>query len=364
MPFGIGQLVDYEPAAVLDSGDFVAAFDRALDEIGWRAKSSLQGREIGGWLHGIGFACFVESGAGGAKEQARIRVAPDGTLDVFVGSASSGQGHETVFTQICADALGLPMDQIRVKCASTDELSEGFGTWHSRSAVMCGNAVRVAAEALVDRLRPLAIDYLGRPNMEIDWIDGGFHEVGAGRCVALPALARFAAGRRELIDITGVFEHSGLKPFSYGANAAHVAVDPGTGQIKVLDFVGVEDIGKVLNPMIAHGQALGAIVQGLGGALLEELVYDEDGQLLTASFADYLLPTASDFPQIRTFFLDLARAPGNLLGAKGGGEGGIVAVAAAIGNAVSAALRPLGVEVRNLPLSPPRVRALVTGVAT
>src|SRR5207244_425054 len=135
-------------------------------------------------------------------------------------------------------------------------------------------------------------------------------------------------------------------PFSYGTNAAHVAVDPCTGHVDVLDFVGIEDIGTVLNPMIAHGQAEGAIVQGLGGVFLEHLMYDEAGQLLTASLADYLMPTASDFPSIRGRFLNLAPAPGNPLGAKGGGEGGLVAVAAAIGNAVSAALSSFGVQAR------------------
>jgi aerobic carbon-monoxide dehydrogenase large subunit len=172
-------------------------------------------------------------------------------------------------------------------------------------------------------------------------------------------LAAFAAERGETIDVTGTFEHVGMKPFSYGTHAAHVAVDPRTGRVELLDFIAIEDIGRVLNPLIAHGQALGAIVQGLGGTFMEHLRYDEDGQLLTASLADYLLPTAADFPAIRGKFMDLAPAPGNPLGIKGAGEGGIVAVAAAVTNAVSAALSSFGVQVFNLPISPPGVWQLI-----
>jgi carbon-monoxide dehydrogenase large subunit len=158
------------------------------------------------------------------------------------------------------------------------------------------------------------------------------------------------------------------RPSKHGTDtvchAAQVAVDPRTGKIVLLDYVAIEDIGRILNPLIAHGQAVGAIVQGLGGAIMEHLQYDEHGQVLTASLMDYLLPTAADFPNIRGKFLELALAPGNPLGAKGAGEGGIVAVAAAIANAVSAALSSFGVQVRSLPLSPPRVWQLIRESST
>jgi carbon-monoxide dehydrogenase large subunit len=172
-------------------------------------------------------------------------------------------------------------------------------------------------------------------------------------------LASFCAARGETIDVTGTFEYAGLKPFSYGTHAAHVAVDPRTGRVRVIDFVAVEDIGRVLNPLIAHGQALGAILQGLGGTFMEHLRYDDEGQLLTASLADYLVPTAVDFPAIRGEFMELALAPGNPLGVKGAGEGGIVAVPAAVTNAVSAALSSFKVQVFDLPISPPNVWALI-----
>jgi carbon-monoxide dehydrogenase large subunit len=161
MPFDIGRLVSYEPPAQFDSGDFGAIFERALTEIGWHDKQALQGSKVDGWYHGMGVACFVESGAGGAKEHARVRMMQDGSLEVYVGSTSSGQGHETVFAQVCADVLGLPLDSIRVICASTDELEEGLGTWHSRSAVMAGNAVRETALKFLERLHGVASDYFG-----------------------------------------------------------------------------------------------------------------------------------------------------------------------------------------------------------
>jgi carbon-monoxide dehydrogenase large subunit len=361
MPFDIGRLVTYEEPAQFDSGDFGAVLEQALKEIGWPGKADIQGRKIDGWYHGIGFASFVESSAGGAKEKARIRLASNGMLEVYVGATSSGQGHETVFAQVCADELQILQDGIRVICASTDELEEGFGTWHSRSAVMSGNAVRTTAHAFVDRLRSVASDYFGRPNVAIEWQGGVFHRSDTDARVDLATLAAFSAARGETIDVTGTFDYTGMKPFSYGTHAAHVAVDPRTGRVKLIDFIAIEDIGRVLNPLIAHGQALGAIVQGLGGTFMEHLRYDEDGQLLTASLADYLLPTAADFPAIRGKFMELALAPGNPLGVKGAGEGGIVAVAAAVANAVSAALSSFGVQVLSLPISPPSVWRLIRG---
>ena len=359
MPFNMGKLTTYEPAAEFDSGDYPSLFESALKEIRWDALQAIQGREVDGWYHGVGLSCFSESGAGGKTEQARIRLAEDGTLDLFVGATNSGQGHETVFCQVCADALGLPLEKIRVKCASTDELEAGAGSFHSRSAVMSGNAVYQTAQTFLESSRAAAIKYLGRPNAELSWNDGAFNQEGSDVKVTLDVLAFHMAAKGEIIDISDTFVNETRKPFSYGTNAAHVAVDPRTGRVKIVDFVAIEDIGTVLNPLVAHGQSEGAIVQGLGGVFLERIIYDEAGQLVTASFADYLLPTATDFPNIRSAFLNLAPAPGNPLGAKGAGEGGLVAVAGAICNAISAALASFNVQVRELPVSPPRLWHLI-----
>jgi carbon-monoxide dehydrogenase large subunit len=359
LPYNIGSLVDYEGPAEYDNGDYHAAFAKALDEIKWDQRSALQGKQVDGWYMGTGLACFVESGAGGNLEKARMRLQPDGSIGVIVGAASSGQGHETIFAQICSDTLRVPFDLISVRCASTDELSQGFGTWHSRSAVMSGNAVKNTAGLFYEQLQAEARSLLGGPNSEIEFVGGVFFSDHGRKSVSLKEMAAELTRVGRSIDLEGSFEHVGKKPFSYGTHAAHVAVNPRNGRVKIIDFIAIEDIGTIINPLVAHGQSLGAIVQGLGGVFLEELVYDDAGQLLTASFADYRVPTATDFPNIRSLFINSTPAPGNPLGAKGAGEGGIVAVAAAISNAVSAALAPLGVGINQLPISPPRLWELL-----
>jgi len=156
---------------------------------------------------------------------------------------------------------------------------------------------------------------------------------------------------------------SNKRTYSYGAHAAYVAVDPRTGHVEVIDYVAVEDVGRIINPLTLHGQCVGAVVQGLGGAFLEHFIYDENGQLLTGSFADYLMPTASDFPNIRAVALEDKPSPNNPLGAKGAGEGGIIPVGGVVANAVAAALSPLGVQPHDLPLSPPRVWQMIKDAA-
>ncbi len=362
MPYGIGKLVPYEnEPEFYDTGDYHAAFERALAEIGWDRLKGDQGIERDGWRYGIGLACFVESGGAGPRENARVELRPDGGVDLYTGSSAMGQGHETVFAQICAETLGLDADQIRVFHGSTTLLEEGFGTYASRGVIMGGNSARVAAENLIDALRPLAAKGLGLPNAEIHWEIGYFKTEDGNRSVNLRELAAVAAAAGQVVKADGTFSLSKVT-FSYGAHAAYVAVEPRTGRVKLLDYVAVEDIGRAINPLIVHGQAVGALVQGLGGAFLENLRYDESGQLLTGSLADYLMPTAPDFPVLRCVALEIAPALSNPLGAKGAGEGGLVAVGGAIGNAVSAALRGVGREVTALPLSLSSVWSLTAEV--
>ena len=325
MPYPLATIRPPEKKEELDTGDYTITLDRVLAEFAWEDRRKLQGKLVDGVYHGLAVGCFIEGGASGPQENARLRIEADGSVSLFIGSASVGQGLETVCTQIAADALGVPMEKVRVFHGSTTYLREGFGSYHSRSVVMGGSAIVRAAEALKERMQ----------------------EAGPGDYAGLEAEGSFANN----------FRHT----YSYGAAAAHVTVDPRTGDVKVVDLVLAEDIGRVINPLTANGQAIGAMVQGLGGALLENVVYDADGQLLTGSFADYLMPLASDYPNLRAIMLGNSPSPGNPLGAKGGGEGGVVPIGGLIANAVAGALASLGVEPRELPLSRPKVWELIHG---
>jgi carbon-monoxide dehydrogenase large subunit len=352
MPYRLAKVLDPDIETECDSGDYRATLDRCLEEIGWAEKTKMQGKLIDGRYRGLAIGCYIEGGASGPRENARLVLEPDGSVVVYVGSSSVGQGVETVFAQIAADALELPMERVKdVFHGSTDHLGEGFGSYSSRSVVMGGSAILAAATRLREAIRVAAASRLGWQPEEVK-ID---HDSAVGpdrRSIALKDLAD--AG----ISADGTYSSS-KRTYSYGAHAAHVAVDPKTGHVELIDYVAVEDVGRIINPRTLHGQCVGAIVQGLGGALLEQFVYDDDGQLLTGSFADYLTPTASDFPTIRTIALENAPSPNNPLGAKGAGEGGIIPVGGVIANAVAAALSSLGVEPRELPLSPPRVWQLI-----
>jgi aerobic carbon-monoxide dehydrogenase large subunit len=352
MPYNYGRLVPYDSDTVYDSGDYHATFERCLQEIGWNDKASLQGALIKGCYHGLGVACFVESGGSG-RENARIALGQNGFVSVSVGSSALGQGIETSFAQIAGDALGLPMSRIRVLHGSTSLLDQGFGSFHGRSIVMGGPAVLDAAAKLLDMLRQKAAKRLNCVPEDIHFIDGRAHAPD-GQSADFGA---FVSGS-ELLIADGTFASS-KRTYSYGAHAAHVGVDPRTGQVDVLDYVSVEDVGRMINPLVVRGQKIGSIVQGLGGVFLEHLIYDEQGQLLTGSLADYLVPTATDFPNVRAVSLELHPSPMNPLGAKGAGEDGIISVAAAVANAVAAALAPLGVEPKALPLSPARLWRLI-----
>jgi carbon-monoxide dehydrogenase large subunit len=348
MPYQLAKILVLDIETECDSGDYSVTLDRCLSEFGWTAKAGLQGKLIDGRYHGLGLGCYIEGGASGPKENARLKLEADGSVSVFVGSSSVGQGVETVFAQIAADALEIPMEQIKgVFHGSTDHVSEGFGSYSSRSTVMGGSAVVNAAAALRAAIKQTAAKRLGCAADDVV-IDRGMAVGPERRAIALAELAG------EGLSAEGTYA-SNKRTYSYGTHAAHVSVDPKTGHVALIDYVAVEDVGRIVNPLTLHGQTVGAVVQGLGGVLLEHFVYDQDGQLLTGSFADYLLPTADDFPSIRAVALEEKPAPHNPLGVKGAGEGGIIPVGGVIANAVAAALSSLAVEPRELPLSPSRV---------
>lgn len=354
MPYDPGALIPNTATSPYDSGDYALGLNGVVEASHWEALRAQSGRIVDGWHHGVGVSCFVESGGAGPRECARLRLAEDGTVDLFTGCSTLGQGHETSFAQICADALSIAPEAIRVFHGSTTDLPEGFGTYGGRAAVMGGSAILDAARAFIEQARPLAVGLFGNPNEELVWRDGAFFSADGAQQASLADLAAAMKAAGRTLEADGAFNNTKLT-YSYGANIAHVAVDVKTGRVKVLGYWAVEDVGRMINPLIVHGQMIGGIVQGLGGTFLDEFIYDEDGQLLNASLADYLLPTASDFPTISCTSLEHARSTTNPLGIKAAGEGGIVAVAATIANAVSAALGSFDVGINTLPITPVRI---------
>ena len=346
MPYPLPTLEPMGAKSECDSGNYRSTLERCLTEFKWAEKERLNGKLVDGRYHGLGIGCYIEGGASGPREGARLVLNSDATFTVYTGSSANGQGLETVFSQIAADALGVPMNRIRaVFHGSTEYVKEGFGAFASRSIMMGGSAIVLVARDLKDRMRAEAAKRLdcSADNVRIE--DDQAHAPN-GKSIFLGELAGISA--------EGSFSNS-KRTYSYGTHCAHIAVDPGTGTIEVLDYVGVEDVGRIVNPETLHGQGYGAIVQGLSAVLHENLVYDGEGQLLAGSFADYAMPVARDFPHMHLVALEECPSPLNPLGAKGAGEGGIIPVGGVLANALAAALSSLGVQPRELPLTPPRV---------
>jgi len=356
MPYSLPTVLVLDIETECDSGDYQKTLVRCLDEFKWTERAKLNGKLVDGRYHGIAVGCYLEGGGTGPRENVRLVVEANGSISLYVGSSSVGQGVETVFAQIAADALEMPMERInQVLHGSTDYVTEGYGSFSSRSVVMGGNAIVDAAGKLRTLIREAAARRLACQPGEI--VIDRSKAIGPGAGGAAIELKEFAG-----LSADGTFA-SNKRTYSYGAHAAYVTVDPKTGRVELIDYVAVEDVGRIVNPLTLHGQCIGAVVQGLGGTFLEHFIYDENGQLLTGSFADYLMPTASDFPQIRAVALEEKPSPLNPLGAKGAGEGGIIPVGGAVANAVAAALGSLGVQPRELPLSPPRVWQLIRDAA-
>jgi len=357
IPYALPTVQPFDGRTSTDSGNYRVTLERCLEEFDWAGKAHLNGKLIDGRYHGLGIGCYIEGGASGPSESARLVLETDGTVSIYTGSSAVGQGLETVLTQIAADALHMPMSSIRgVFHGSTSGVKEGYGSYSSRSTVMGGSAIVNTSKLLIEKIRETAAARFGCAAGEIELADGREVRGPQGKSVSLAELAT------EPLSAEGSFS-SNKRTYSYGAHAAHVAVNPRTGHVELVDYVAVEDVGRIINPETLHGQTLGAIVQGLGGVFLEHLVYDAEAQPLIGSLADYLMPTAGDFPNVRIVALELYPSPNNPLGAKGAGEGGIIPVGGVIANAVGAALGSLGVQPRELPLSPPRVWQLIRDAA-
>ncbi len=367
MPYNSGTKA-YGHDIVFDSGDYPALFETTLamaDYAKARAEQAAA-RKQGRYL-GIGIASFVEKSGVGPFEYARVQIDGSGRVVVFSGAAAVGQGLETVLAQICADELGVPPADITVRHGDTGVIPFGGGAYASRATVVGGTAVLEASRALRQKALALAAHLLEASADDLVVEHGAVAVRGVpARALAFRELARaclpgqgLPAGMEPGLEATHVFEVSET-PHPYGTHVAVVEVDPDLGTVRVLRYAMAYDIGKAVNPMLVEGQLVGGFAQGLGGALLEDLVYDDGGQLLTTSFMDYLLPSATEMPdELVVRVLEDAPSPLNPLGLKGAGEGGTVGAGAAIANAVDDALAPLGARVDTLPLSPDRVFRLV-----
>jgi len=337
----------------LDSGDYGQAFDMAIEQSGWKEKARLAGKLVDGRFHGLGVAPYIDFGVAGALEHAHMRLHEDGRVVLSIGSSGIGQGIETIMAQIAADVLEIPMQLIEVRHGSTTIIWNGVGSFGSRATVTGGCATLVAGENLLAAFRSFAASRLGVPEDAI--------QVSEGRAIAADGRrVTFAEAGAAGLEARGTFDQ-GRPTFAYGTAVAHVAVVPGTGHIELVDYTVVDDVGRIINPATLHGQSIGAAVQGLGAVFGEELVYDEEGQLLVGTLADYEMPLACDYPHIHFTTTELHPSPFNPLGAKGAGEGGIVPVAAAIANAVANALASMGVQPDRLPLAPHAVWQLIDG---
>ena len=353
MPYPLAPVLPSDGRAETncDSGDYRVCFDKCLEEFGWAQKAALDGKLIDGRYHGLGIACFIEGGASGPSETARMEIEADGSVAVYAGSSAIGQGLETVLSQIAADALEISIDRIKLYHGSTTYLKEGWGSYGSRATVMGGNAVIDAATKLLEAFKIAAASRLKLDPSELTIVDG-VARAKDGRSVPFDEVASMG------VKADGRFDN--WKPtYSYGTSAVHLAVDPGTGHVDVIDYTIVDDVGRIINPLTLHGQVMGAVVQGFGSAFSEELVYDSDGTLLVGSLADYLIPVATDYPHVHCVSMESFPSPINPLGAKGAGEGGIISVGGAVANAVASALRDFDVQPSRMPLNPQRVWELI-----
>jgi len=361
-----------------DSGSYRAGLQRALTLVGYEAWRTEQARlRSQGRYLGIGIACYTEyTGMGSSTyqgrgmldvpghETARLSLGMDGILTASLSQPAIGQGSETTLGQVLADQLGVPLERVIVLGTDTALTPEGSGTFASRGAVVGGGALRAASDRLVERLLPIAAELLEASADDVELADGGVQVRGVpGRSVSLALIAAHAAqdsgDRVRALDVVGAYDPP-APAYSAATHVAVVEVDVETGSIDVRRYVVVEDCGPVINPTIVEGQVHGAVAQGIGGALLEELVYDAEGQLLSATLMDYLIPSSTELPNIELAHLETP-SPFTVGGHKGVGEGGTVGAPAAVANAIADALAPLGVVVTELPLSPDRVRAMVRG---
>ncbi|HEY6024978.1 MAG TPA: xanthine dehydrogenase family protein molybdopterin-binding subunit [Pseudolabrys sp.] len=355
MPYTLG-LDTLGTQIVYDSGDYALLLDKALNIAGWpELQEKLNARRKNGELVGAGMAMFVEKSGLGPFDTVHVEVKSDGIIEVVTGVASIGQGVETVIAQICADALDVDYSNIRVIHGQTDRIARGMGAFASRVTVMCGEATRLAATKLRDKALHAAAELMQTGAAALDILNGEVVRAdGSGPSMPLAELARALPDGLSAED---TFESTHMV-YPYGVHVAAVRVDADTGNVAIERYVIAYDIGKAVNPRLVEGQIAGGLAQGIGGALLEEFRYDENGEPLSVTFADYLMPTAREMPEPSILICEDAPSPLNPLGLKGAGEGGANPVGAVIASAIDDALQRPG-AVTQLPVTPQRLKFIL-----
>ncbi|MCY3661518.1 MAG: xanthine dehydrogenase family protein molybdopterin-binding subunit [bacterium] len=359
--------------ATYDTGDYEKSLDRLVELAGYdEARAAQSSAREEGRLVGIGLATFTEvCGLGpstgatpqqrmGTWESATVRVEPTGNVTVYTGVSPHGQGQETVFAQMVSDAFGVGLDDVLVVHGDTDQVQHGVGTFGSRGIAVGGAALDMALVKVHAKATRIAAHHLDAPVDQIDYEDGEFTVTGTDRKLTFRQVAEMAhlwnvnvPGEEPGLEAVARFEPSATT-YPFGAHLCQVEIDPESGQIEIQRYVAVDDFGEVLNPMLADGQRLGGLVQGIGQAMWEEVQYDEGGQLLSGTLMDYAVPRAKHFPRME---LDntVTPTPINPLGAKGIGELGTIGATPCIVNAIVDALRPLGITNVDMPAKPERV---------
>jgi aerobic carbon-monoxide dehydrogenase large subunit len=347
--------------ALYDSGDFPRVMERALDFADWAGFAARRrDAKRRGKLRGIGMNFYLEVTANTPQEAADIRFTPEGRILMHVGAGPSGQGHETAFAQILEDRLGVPFDKIDFIHGDSDRLKQGAGTGGAKTLMLAGTALVDAAEKIVARGRKLAGHFLEAAEQDIEFRDGVFAIAGTDRRIHIMDLAQKTQGAKNLpggvpatLDDTG-YSTATKNTFPNGCHICEVEIDEETGSTVISRYALVDDFGRIVNPLIIEGQIHGGVVQGIGQALMEHALFDENGQLLTGSLMDYAMPRADDVPNVAVAYNNVPCTT-NVLGIKGVGEAGSVGALGAVMNAVIDALSPLCIRHLDMPASPRRV---------
>ncbi|MCR8550678.1 xanthine dehydrogenase family protein molybdopterin-binding subunit [Salipiger sp. P9] len=345
-----------------DVGDFPRVLDHAIadaDVAGFAARRAAS--EADGKLRGLGLCFYIESILGDPSEGVKIEFTEEGGARLYVGTQSNGQGHETVFAKFLSDQTGIPFEKIEFVQGDSDLIAQGGGTGGSRSVTMQANVTLTAVKAMVDGFTAFLAEEMEVPAAEIAFDDERFRAEGSNLTPTMLEVAEMARakGREDLLT-WDVRDKIQARSYPNGAHFAEIEIDRETGVAEVVKYTVVDDFGNLINPMLAEGQVHGGVAQGLGQALCERTVFDEDGQLLSATFMDYALPRADDVPFIH-FDVEPVPSTGNPMGMKGCGEAGTVGALAAVSNAVQDALWPLGVRQADMPFTPLRLWELMNG---